>query len=58
MKGFASKHTELKVDCYKTWKIYCLQSCVCTFQPGNFTGLGSEGVNGHGPKKIDLKVTK
>ena len=41
MKGFASNRTELKVD----WKIYCLQACACTFQPGNFTGLGSDGVN-------------
>ena len=41
MKGFASNRIELKVD----WKIYCLQACACTFQPGNFTGLGSDGVN-------------
>ena len=26
-------------------KTYCLQACLCIFQPGNFTGLGSEGVN-------------
>ena len=26
-------------------KIYCLQACPCTFQPGNFAGCGSEGVN-------------
>ena len=23
----------------------CLQACPCIFQPGNFTGWGSEGVN-------------
>ena len=27
--------------------------CVCTFQPGNFTGWGSEGVKG-GPKEVLL----
>ena len=27
-------------------KIYCLQAYTCTFQPGNFTRWGSEGVNG------------
>ena len=27
------------------WKIYCLQACLCIFQPGNFTSWGSEGVN-------------
>jgi len=27
------------------WKIHCLQVCQCIFQPRNFTGWGSEGVN-------------
>ena len=26
-------------------KVYCLQARPCIFQPGNFTGWGSEGVN-------------
>ena len=24
--------------------MYCLQACSCTFEPGNCTGWGSEGV--------------
>ena len=35
----------LKVDVLKEREIYCLQACLCVFQPGNFTGRGSEGVN-------------
>ena len=31
--------------CYRTGKIYCLKARPCIFQPGYFTGLGSEGVN-------------
>ena len=31
--------------CYWTPKIYRFQACPCVFQPRNFTGWGSEGVN-------------
>ena len=57
MEGFSSKHTELKVALLWTGKhIVC--RCVCTFHPGTFTGLGSEGVkcvcifNDYGSKKL------
>ena len=45
MKGFSSKLIALKVAVLKDRKIYCLQARPCLFQPGNFTGCGSEGVN-------------
>ena len=45
MKVFSSKHAALKVDVLWDHKIYCLQAHPCSFQPGNFTGGGSEGVN-------------
>ena len=32
------------ITCYRTGK-YCLQARPCFFQLGNFTGLGSDGVN-------------
>ena len=44
MKGFSSKRIALKLDGTGA-KIYCLQARSCIFQPGNFTGCGSEGVN-------------
>ena len=44
MKGFSSKHVTLKVDVPQDRKIYCLQVRPYIFQPGNFTGWGSEGV--------------
>ena len=60
MKGFSSKCTVLKVDLLKDqeiellkdweidllkdWKMYRFQARVCSFQLGNFTGWGSEGV--------------
>ena len=56
MKGYLSKCAVLKVGLLKDHQIYCLQACVCVcvcvcmyvcalFQPENFTGWGSEGVN-------------
>ena len=39
------KRTVLKLDLLHDWKIYCSQACARTFQPGNLTGWGSEGVN-------------
>ena len=42
---FSSKHVALKVDVLQDRKIHCLQVCPCIFQPRNFTGWGSEGVN-------------
>ena len=44
VKGFSSKRTALKVDVLQDRKIYCSQARPCIFQPGNFTGWGSEGV--------------
>ena len=55
MKELASKCTELKVDLLWDWKIYCLQACVCTFQPRNCTGLGNEGVNSDALCHTDLE---
>ena len=47
VKGFPPERTVPKVDLLQGWKIYCLRAgvCVCTFEPGNFTGWGSEWVN-------------
>ena len=45
VKGVSSKLTALKVDVLQDRKIYCLQARPSIFQPGNFTGWGSEGVN-------------
>ena len=36
----------MKVDFLYDRKMYRLQAGACTFQPGNLTGWGSEGVNG------------
>ena len=46
-KGLLSKCRVLKVDFLLHHQIYCLQVSVCvsTFQPGKFTGWGSEGLN-------------
>ena len=43
MKGFSSKRRVMKADFLYDRKI-CLQACAGTFQPGNVTGWGSEGV--------------
>ena len=45
VKVFSSKHAALKVDVLRDHKVYCLRAQLCSFQPGNFTGGGSEGVN-------------
>ena len=42
MKGFSSKHIALKVDVIGAENILITGA---SFQPGNFTGWGSEGVN-------------
>jgi len=42
VKGFSSECTILELDWL--WNRKCLQACVSTFHPGNFTGWGSEGV--------------
>ena len=44
VKGFLSECTVLKVDLLQDRQIQFGGVYVCTFQPGNFTGLGSEGV--------------
>ena len=44
LKGFLSKCTVLNADLLYDHQIYRLQACVITFQPGKFTGCGSEGV--------------
>ena len=41
---FPSERTILKLDLLQDRKIYCHQACECDFQPGSFTGCGSEGV--------------
>ena len=44
-RAFIKTHSNLlKVELLKDQKIYRLQACGCTSQPGNFTGWGSEGV--------------
>ena len=35
----------LQAEVSQGQKISCLQACPCIFQPGKFTGWGSEGVN-------------
>ena len=45
MEGVSSKRIAFKVAVLQDWKMYCLQACLCIFQPGNFTGWVSEGVN-------------
>ena len=45
IKQFPPKHTVPEVDLLQDQKIYCLQACVNTFQPWQFTGYSSEGVN-------------
>ena len=44
MKGFLSKCTVLKVDVVVPSTILFTGVYVCTFQPGNLIGWGSEGV--------------
>ena len=46
VKGFRSKRITLKVEVLQDRKIYCWQARPFIFQPGNFTGRGSEGVKG------------
>ena len=43
-EGIFIKTDRIKVDVLQDQKIYCLKAWPCIFQPGNFTGLGSEGV--------------
>ena len=44
-KDFHQKYTVLKADLLQDHQMYCLAGVyVCTFQAGNFTSLGSEGV--------------
>ena len=47
-----SKHIALKVDVLQDRKIYCLKARPCIFQPGNFTGCGSEGVKAKGKENL------
>ena len=45
VKGFSSKHVRnIESTCVIEQKIYCLQAHLCIFQPGYFTGWGSERV--------------
>ena len=44
MKGFLSIRIVFKTDVIG-WKKYSLQARPWSFQPGNVTGWGSEGVN-------------
>ena len=34
--------------------MFCLQARPCTFQPGKFTGCGSEGVKGFGYRSFSV----
>ena len=34
--------------------MYCLHVLLCIFQPGNFTGWGSNGVNNEGIYNVSL----
>ena len=43
-EGFLSKRIALKVDVSEDRKIYYSQARPCIFQPGHFTGSGSDGV--------------
>ena len=45
VKGVSSKRAALQADVSYDPKIYCVQACLCIFQPGNFTGWGSDGVS-------------
>ena len=38
VKGFSSRLIALKEDVSQDRKMYCLQACPCSFQPGNFAG--------------------
>ena len=53
MKGFSPKRRALKVDVSQDREIYRLQARPCIFQPGNFTGWGSQGVKF---KTTDIKA--
>ena len=46
MKGFSLKHIAWKVDVTAAENVLFVGVHPCTFQPGNFTGWGSEGVKG------------
>ena len=54
VQGFPSKRIALKIDVLEDRNIYCLWARPCVFQPGNFTGMGSEGVkqNMFGPGTV------
>ena len=48
VKGFSSQRIDvLQADVLQDRKIYCLLTRPCIFQPGHFTGWGSEGVNNY-----------
>ena len=49
-EGFLPKRTAMEVNFLQDRRMYCLQTCLSTFQPGNLTVWGSEGV------KWSLKV--
>ena len=53
---FIKKHI-IENELLKDRKRYSLQACACTFQPGNLTGWGSEGVKARDPiKKVHIQV--
>ena len=51
MKGFLSKRISMKVDVLQNQKKYCLQTCLCIFQPGNFTAGEMKGL-------VDIVVSR
>ena len=44
-KDFHQNASHWKEMCYRTGKCIVFEASLCIFQPGNFTGWGSEGVN-------------
>ena len=53
-KELSSQRVAQKGDVLQDRNIHCLRARPCIFQPGNFTGWGSEGVNEN--IKMDLTV--
>ena len=44
-KDLKQRYAVVKVDMLQDWKMYCLHTCVCTFQPQkNSSSWDSEGV--------------
>ena len=55
-KDFHQNAHHRKQTCYRTRKCIVLQACAGTFQPGNFTGWGSEGVKRESQSRPDRRL--